>query len=257
MNTSQLAVGKGVVPQESVPAKLEGWRLAFNLRSVLKAMGSMANVVPDPKSVVHGTLHKVTKEQLKQIDNFEAEGHIYKRILVPVTKYTGEKVEANVYTALPDYVVGEAQPSLRYKNILLSGARAANIDEEYCDFLEKVVHYPFEHDKNRVKPIIPEKNFTREELKENNSIIGFMGVVFDISHLSPIMQNLLRRFGTPEYAFLRFMPCTPPAKPPPIPDKFSDFTPEQLEFLDGMLHAMELEWPIVGRCPLPTTRDFV
>ena len=44
-------------------------------------------------SVVHGMVHKVTQQQLKDIDQFEGEGHIYHRIPVTVTTYDGRKIE--------------------------------------------------------------------------------------------------------------------------------------------------------------------
>lgn len=40
---------------------------------------------------------------------------------------------------------------------------------------------------------------------------------------------------------------------PVIPENYSDLTSEQLFFLDSNLHAMELEWPILGRSPLPVS----
>jgi len=251
MSTAQLASGKGVFPIESVPAKLEGWKIVFNLRSALAVMGSMANIVRQEGSVVHGMLHKLTPQQLKDIDEFEAEGRIYHRIPVTVTTYDGRKIEASAYEVPPTskWVGSEGQPALRYKNILLNGAKSAGLDSDYIAFLEAVEHCTFMYDKDRKKPVIPNKCFTREEVKASPHLASFMGIVFDISHLDPFFKKMVN-----EFLLLRMMPSAT-AEKPKVPEKFADFTPEQLAFVDSFLHAMEIEWPIVGTCPLPTTLD--
>lgn len=49
--------------------------------------------------------------------------------------------------------------------------------------------------------------FTREELKDTKDKLSFMGVVFDVSGLNPMMKEMLTRYGPPEWMLLRLMPC--------------------------------------------------
>lgn len=256
MSTAQLAAGKGVIPAESLPAKLEGWKLVFNLRAILQVMGSMANIVRQEGSVVHGMVHKLTQQQMKEIDQFEGEGHIYHRIPATVTTYDGRKIEASVYEVPPTskWAGTDGRPALRYKNILLNGAKTANLDPDYIAFLESVEHSPFAYNKDRDRPMIPEKHFTREEVKESKDKVSFMGFVFDISHIDPYFKQMISARGPMEFAILRMMPSETQEKPK-IPEKFTDFTQDQVAFLDTWLHAMETEWPILGTCPPPTTID--
>jgi len=259
MNAAQMKQGKGVEALESVRAKLVGWKLVFNLKPILKAFGSMGNITEDPLSTVHGLLHKITPADLAKIDQFEGEGKFYKRVPLPVDTYDGRRIQANVYVSFPDMDnFGEcALPSLRYKKILVDGATSGDLDPEYLQFLHSIDHHPFEYDKDRARHI-GDKVFTREQVAADPGLSTFMGEVFDISSTpTSVIKGGAWGPTAREFLILRTMPAEPGKTSQPVPDKFDDLTPEQLAFLDMWLHAMELEWPVVGTCPLPATRSDI
>ncbi|KAL0485275.1 gamma-glutamylcyclotransferase [Acrasis kona] len=253
MNQAQLKSGKQISPLESYPAHLDGWRLVFNLKPILNAFGCMGNIREDKDAVVHGVLHKFTLEDLEKMDKFEM---TYKRVLLPVTTYDGKKIDANVYIIFPGHPQfgPDGSPSQRYKSILLHGAKSSQLKDEYIKFLDEVVVCPFDYDKMRVKNV-PTRVLSREEVRNDPMLFSFMGHVFDLSNFESVRQlfnaSEFFRGKAREYVVLRLMPAEGDITPPPVPDKFTDMTESQLDFLDTWLHAMELEWPVVGTCPLP------
>ncbi|HKK94212.1 MAG TPA: gamma-glutamylcyclotransferase family protein [Longimicrobiales bacterium] len=143
---------KGVDPLSSRRAELPGWRLRFNVRHWFRHEGGMASVEPSEADDdrVLGVLHVCRDEDLARLDALEAYGVGYDRITVEVRTDDGP-IDALTYVGLPRILDDACRPTRRYLDILLEGAREAELDPDYIRALEsRPLHPawdypPFEH----------------------------------------------------------------------------------------------------------------
>ena len=100
--------------------RLDGWQLAFNKRWKKFPGAGVANIVPVPEGVVHGTLNEMPPAGLDILDRYEgvASGD-YVRRTVRVVHADGP-VEAVTYVAISDLADG-LDPSCAYLTHLLAG----------------------------------------------------------------------------------------------------------------------------------------
>uniref|UniRef100_A0A383VZE1 Gamma-glutamylcyclotransferase n=2 Tax=Tetradesmus obliquus TaxID=3088 RepID=A0A383VZE1_TETOB len=75
---------RGLIPYESQPALIHGYRLAFQL-------GGMANLVPDAAATCHGVLHHVTADMFKVLCKIEATYDIITVTATPYTPYSSSR----------------------------------------------------------------------------------------------------------------------------------------------------------------------
>lgn len=90
----------GVAWGARIAGRLDGWRLAFNKPWSLFPGAGVANIMPVPGAVVHGTLNALPEAGLAVLDRYEgvATGH-YARHIVTVLRDDGVAVQATTYIA--------------------------------------------------------------------------------------------------------------------------------------------------------------
>ena len=116
-------------------AKFLDHRLAFSRLSATWRGGGVANIQPAAGSVVHGVIWDITEIHRDSLDVYEGYPTAYTRKDVVVETFHGRTVTAFAYFARP---VGEYQPSRRYLQQIIEGARAHHLSPEYVAFLEAI-----------------------------------------------------------------------------------------------------------------------
>lgn len=202
-NMSMLSLkAKGVEPLASVRAELTGWRLRFNVQHFFRHEGGVGNIerTGNPDDRVLGMLHTCPDEALALLDDAEAYGHGYDRIEVEVTPHEVEApadqaISALTYVGMPQFIDDTCRPSRRYLNIVLEGARQANLDDTYIQYLanqsiHSVQDYP---------PFAPPPGnyptFDKDSLAEQPLFTALYGSVFDMSQARPLHDFLRGFFG--------------------------------------------------------------
>lgn len=124
-------LGESMYPFVIGPATLQGYRLGFYRRSLLRNCGVL-DVVPDPNSQVEGVLYQLPWRLSELLDEREE---------VPRGGYRHETIEVDCqnqrYTNVRTYVVvnklpEELAPNDWYFNVVLRGAVTCGLPEQYC-----------------------------------------------------------------------------------------------------------------------------
>lgn len=134
------SIGEPAHPYVLGPAVLDGYRLGFNLRSHLRNCGVL-DIVPDPKSRVHGVLYRLPWRASEPLDEREQvpEGN-YRRAIVTVTTADGQHY-GNVRTYMVvKKLARELAPNDWYFNTVLRGAMTCGLPEDYCWQLFHYMH---------------------------------------------------------------------------------------------------------------------
>ena len=173
---------KGVEPIFSEPTVLKNWQLVFNVCDFFRIEGGTGNICRAAGQEVHGVLHQCHDDNLPRLDELEACGTSYARIEVEVIGYSGQQHKAYAYTGLPDKLKSGLQPSHRYLNIMIDGAKAMELDDAYISKLKRT----------EVRPapsygpfIFPEENFrvfSAAELAHLPHHTALAGAVFDMQN---------------------------------------------------------------------------
>jgi hypothetical protein len=122
-----------------VPARLEGYRLAFNFYSE-RRKGGAANIVEDAGSCCYGLLIDLSDQDLQTIAAKEGAPRVYHEIEVEVVPLEGgEVVRARTFK-----VTGEAEseeeikPTSYYLGLILSAAQRHGFAPDYIRYLESI-----------------------------------------------------------------------------------------------------------------------
>ncbi|MDO8965214.1 gamma-glutamylcyclotransferase family protein [Algoriphagus sp.] len=187
---------KGVDPIHSQKAILRGWKLTFNVQHWFRHEGGMGNIArsSNEDDLVEGVVHLCHDDQLASMDAMESFGVAYDRVEVQLETASGI-VKAFAYIGMPDYLDNSCLPTRRYLNILLKGARAAELSESYIynlsshSLLPEIVYPVFE---------APAGNFpiyTSETLAQYKHLTALLGAVFDMSKARPKLKVIEGLFG--------------------------------------------------------------
>ena len=142
MHPDKLKGRANLVIKESFPAKLKGWRLAFNLQGISWLEPSMAGVEPDPEETVHGVLVRLSAEDFTKLVQSEGGDQSYAREAVEVETYCGKVQKAFVFRALEARKLPQDRPpTLRYLELIRTGARLNGLDLEYIEKLDALPYY--------------------------------------------------------------------------------------------------------------------
>lgn len=202
-NMSLLSLrAKGVEPLASQRAVLSGWRLRFNVQHFFRHEGGVGNIeyTGNLDDRVLGVLHECPDEALERLDAAEAYGYGYDRVEVHVAPQSRpieahQAIPALTYVGMPEFIDNRRLPSRRYLNIILEGARQAELEEDYIRRLaEHPVHtletYPlFE------PPAGDYPTFDRDTLSDQPLYTALYGAVFDMSEARPLHEFLKSFFG--------------------------------------------------------------
>lgn len=249
---------KGVDPLSSEPARLEGWKLVFNIPDFFPIEGGTGNIVPGERTdVVHGVLHGCRSRDLEKLDQLEAVGVTYRRVETSVTAYAGRRVRAYVYIGLPSILDDACLPSERYRNILVRGATDMRLDPRYVEMLRAI---PTRQAPalERFDPAGIDRSFSLEALGESPHLTALAGFVFDMSRAQSRHEYLRGLLGGKDVTllFLKRMDTSDGSET--IEGVAAGrFSPEQQAFINGYLHEFAREYTLVGRLhyderPAPT-----
>jgi sulfite reductase (NADPH) flavoprotein alpha-component len=186
---------KGVEPFSSHQAVLQGWRLCFNVQHFFCHEGGVGNIQPSTSEErVYGILYRCPDDALESLDATEACGVGYRRITLEVVS-DGETIPAYTYIGMPDFIDDNCLPSRRYLNILIEGARRANLN---TDFIQSLIKQPV-YQPDEYPPFIPPSGdfplFNHETLSLYPLYTGLYGSVFDMSRARSHHEYLKAYFG--------------------------------------------------------------
>jgi len=127
--------------REAVLARLKGYRLAFNKKAARVEDNVYANVVVSPSDEVWGVAYLCNAEAMNDLDRWEgvASGN-YQRQSVQLIVRKGETLQAVMYIADDDYIVGESKPSDKYLNHLLTGAQEHGLPPDYIAMIKRIAN---------------------------------------------------------------------------------------------------------------------
>ncbi|MCG3773510.1 MAG: hypothetical protein JW395_0318 [Nitrospira sp.] len=246
MNLASLRA-KGVEAASSCSARLNGYRLAFNVTHFFRHEGAVANIVADfGEAYVLGVLHACEDDALVKLDAAEAYGHGYDRIKIKV-EVDGQLAEAFAYVGMPSFLDDRCRPSRRYLNILISGAEAAGIAPAYVDWLRG---HPI-HEKSSYPPFrFPDHSarYDAVSLAAERRLTALAGGVFDMSGARSQHDFLKGFFGGKDRTLfhLRRMDRSPGTE---TEEDISQnrLSPQQRLYLNEYLHEYCSEYQFVGR----------
>lgn len=140
MSIKYLINVRNVHPLARSPGQLSGYKLTFGIKGVNALEPGFANIQESDGAVVEGVVYALGDADFSRIVGSEPDE--YRVRTVPVTLRTGETVEARVLMAPEE---GSFQPSKRYLQIMIDGAKEAGLSPEYVARLEssRAVHKGF------------------------------------------------------------------------------------------------------------------
>jgi len=139
MHDNAFRVRRRIRALECRCARVEGFRLRFNLEGRPRGRSAPANLCHDPQAEVWGVLYRITRGDLVRLDLTEGvPGRGYRHIEVEATDADGRSIRAVAYIAPGKQLDGK--PSLRYITLLRDGARAHGLPEHYIRYLDSVEH---------------------------------------------------------------------------------------------------------------------
>jgi cation transport regulator ChaC len=120
------------------PARLDGWRLAFNKGGDgASGIAVVANIVEEAGCSVYGVVYRLPVEALRALDDFERAPEHYRRATVWVEPLGRRARQAAlVYIGQPRWLVRPGSPDPGYLEILLGGARQHALPERYSDWVQ-------------------------------------------------------------------------------------------------------------------------
>jgi hypothetical protein len=125
---------RGMHPLASRRARLDGWRLAFDL-PVGPGERGVASVDPAAGACVWGAAYLLAREDCERLDRSEGvHVGLYSRVPVEVRLDGGEAVAAFTYRSV--WKTQGRKPSARYLGLILDGAREHGLPAEYVRALE-------------------------------------------------------------------------------------------------------------------------
>lgn len=135
--SSRVLARRRVTPISSEPARLSGYRLAFQERGIPFVEPAFASIEPADGDAVHGVLMRLERAAFARIDSSEGPG--YELLDVDVIGRDSGRVCATAFTSRRP-VVG-LRPSRRYLGLLCEGARENGLPTEYVRRLEGEPHF--------------------------------------------------------------------------------------------------------------------
>jgi hypothetical protein len=127
---------RGIDCRHACVARLAGWRLVLDKPPLIPVGHSFANIVTDAAAEVWGVLYEVTQEDLDHIDL--TEGVLidnYRRVELPVEPVGGPALAVAAFTLVSDRADATLLPSVRYMNLLISGAEEHGLPAAYVAWL--------------------------------------------------------------------------------------------------------------------------
>ena len=244
---------KGVEPLSSRRAELRGWRLRFNVQHFFRHEGGVGNIeyTGNTDDKVLGILHECPQDALPHLDAAEAYGYGYDRIEVSVTPLDDQALEpciATTYVGMPSFINNQCLPSQRYLNIVLKGAKEAELDDAYVKAL--ATHPIYEPE---AYPLFtpPDGNYptlNATELATKPLYTALFGFVFDMSEARVTHEFLKGFFGGEDMTLFHLKRMDTSTQDESLDairqGKLSD---AQKHYLNAYLNEYDREYSYVGR----------
>ncbi len=236
---------KGVVPSASRAAALLGWRLVFNVEHFFRHEGGVGNIEPtgNPDDRVLGVLHCCDEADLAALDQLEAYGVGYDRVVINVETPLGTE-QALAYVGLPKFVNNACLPTRRYLNILLRGAISAGLDQNYiAELRAHPVLTP-----TTLPPFCPAptgRHFDHTGIEPHLTVLA--GSVFDMTNAREAHSIGKDWFGGKEVSVFHLRRMDTSDGTEQLEDVVADrLRDDQRECLNTYLHAFDEEYEYVG-----------
>ena len=147
MNSAVLGARRQVYPAESCPCYVPGWYLNFNVEGVPYFEPCFASIgrspwrgTPDRSMQLQAVAHRITADDFVRIQRTEGGGgHAglgYEAMKINAVFYDGRKVETVTLLHTPKAVAFYANPSKRYFDLIVNGAKESGLSPEYISYLE-------------------------------------------------------------------------------------------------------------------------
>lgn len=143
MDPATLGGRRGIAWTRAVPALARGWRLALDKPSLLGTGEGMATIVRDDRAEVWGVLYEISRKDFEHLELTEGVriGH-YERVdvLVEPAAPWDDAVPSPVraFTLASDRREDGVRPTKRYVGLLVAGARAHGLPEDWIAMLEGI-----------------------------------------------------------------------------------------------------------------------
>ncbi|NRB20188.1 MAG: gamma-glutamylcyclotransferase [Rhodobacteraceae bacterium] len=240
---------KGVIPSRSRPAVLTGWRLRFNVEHFFPHEGGMGNIeeTGDPADQVHGVLHTCSDADLSALDRVEAYGIGYDRIEVQLDTPDGGDTGL-AYVGLPDFINHDCHPTQRYLNILVRGAEAADLPQDYVDALKNMIILQQQDLPLFVPDPTRHRIFTQDDLVNDPLLTAIWGAVFDMRQARARHEILKTWFGGQDVTLFHLKRLDSSDGTETLDDiRSGRLTPGQQHYLNTYLHAFAREYRYIGQ----------
>lgn len=138
MDRDGLSAVIGMRVESGWPARLPGWRLAFNQGGEGEAGDEVvASLVQAPGCWVYGAVFRLPREVLPALDAFEGVPDRYRRVTLWVAPLGRRARQAALaYLGQPEWRVEEAAPPDDYLGRVLGGARQHGLPEAYVAWIQ-------------------------------------------------------------------------------------------------------------------------
>ena len=239
---------KGVDPISYEPAFLEGWELCFDLPNFFHIEGGTGNIRPREDKTVHGVLYECLDEHLPILDELEAKGVCYVRKKMEVRTYHKRSAVAYIYIGIEDRRQEGQQPSQRYKNILVHGAKEMNLNKDYIESLESIEVKPEPMFRPFRFPSQPSRIFSLSDLKQLSQHTALAGAVFNMANARE-EHSYLKEFFDGRDMSLFFLKRMDSSDGQESFDKITEgkLSLAQKRYLTNYLHEFDKEYCYVGR----------
>lgn len=152
MNSAVLGARRKVYPTESAACRVPGWYLNFDVEGVPYSEPCFASIgrepwkgSPDPRAELQAVVHKITPSDFIRIQRTEGGGGYaglgYEAVHVQVELLDGRQLDAITLLHISRASGFYANPSIRYINLIVNGAREYHLSAEYISFLEAIPVY--------------------------------------------------------------------------------------------------------------------
>ena len=118
--------------------KIRDYRLTFNVAGLPFFEPAFASVTRSEGEETHGVCYSITKEEFRYL--LQTEGS-YDVVDVDVIAYDGVVVKAKTLTHRDVATRKDLQPSKRYRDLILEGAKERGLEKVWIEKLEKMPYF--------------------------------------------------------------------------------------------------------------------
>ena len=198
-------------------------------------------------------LHELEDAVLPTLDVYEGHGMIYQREQVEVVCEDGTRAVAFAYVGLEECRVPGLEPSRRYLELVLDGAREMQLDAAWIARLAALpVHEPPE-----LGPFLPDdaenlSEYSLDEISDSPKLFAFGGWVFDGAKASRLFLPVVARVSGQEISERRVRRMLESTGCETLEEILERrLSPALVRQLEDQLHGWADHVPVVGKLKWP------